>query len=365
MSPRPSPGDLLGLYERERRDPTPRAALRDLFAEPWGTHPDYLGIILMASWARPDVTGWPLIDLPRKEWLAMFERVGYLHNGFRSEQMRPNKPLTLYRGATHAYRRGLSWTTHEPDARFYAERYRGEPGHVYAIDAEPSWLLARVSGNPLAPGGEYVVNAPKGSVRLLDPPAAAPSSPLRVMFVCRGNICRSPLAALILRRMADEAGVPVEIASSGVAARPGDPMDPGSLACAERHGLDGSGHAARRLALPADLARSDVFVVLDSGAGPAVNFAANFTRSQARVLVEPVVNPWRRDRSTHERAWSRIETICADVLDLARSRAVRPPDALNTPDDPRAHGDREWPQRAPSSLNPRRSHPHDLPEITA
>lgn len=171
IAPGLDPGDLLRLYSRESRDPTPPHLVRDLFADPWGTPLDVLGVVLAASWARGaggGAVGWPLLALPRADWLAMFDRVGYLHNGFRVPAMRPRESIRLYRGSTHKHRRGLSWTTREADARFYAGRYRGAPGFVYEIEAPPSWLLARFSPSLFAPGGEYVVNVPKGAVRLLD-----------------------------------------------------------------------------------------------------------------------------------------------------------------------------------------------------
>lgn len=172
-APKPSPTDLIALYERERRDPTPPAAVRDLFADPWGLRIDYLAVILMASWARgAGPNGWPLIALPRAEWVAMFESVGYLHNGFRAEAHRPREPITLYRGATPAYRDGLSWTTREADARFYAGRH--PDGRMYTLDADPAWLLARITGNVFAPGGEYVVNAPADAIREIGATAPEP-----------------------------------------------------------------------------------------------------------------------------------------------------------------------------------------------
>lgn len=321
---RPTPADLVGLYERERRDPTPPAVVRDLFAEPWGTHPDYLAVILMASWARgagPD--GWPLIDLPRADWITMFESVGYLRNGFRAERMRPREPMTLYRGATPAYRDGLSWTTREADARFYAERHPG--GRLYTLEADPAWLLARISGNVFAPGGEYVVNAPEHAVTPLETTERAASA--RVLFVCLGNVCRSPLAAMILRARAAEEHMPATVASAGLTAREGEPMDPGTRTVAERCGLDGTTHRARRLS-PRDLTRYDRIVALDARAGGHLRLLAKHTPRSAEIDVRPVVNPWHLPDRFQERAREEIEGICRDVLaSLPRSDAEPEPTA--------------------------------------
>jgi protein-tyrosine-phosphatase len=44
---------------------------------------------------------------------------------------------------------------------------------------------------------------------------------MRILFVCTGNTCRSPMAEGLFRQMAREAGVPLEVKSAGVAAIPG------------------------------------------------------------------------------------------------------------------------------------------------
>ena len=48
-----------------------------------------------------------------------------------------------------------------------------------------------------------------------------------VLFVCWGNICRSPMAQIVARARAERAGVPVAFASAGVSAEEsGNPIDP-------------------------------------------------------------------------------------------------------------------------------------------
>ena len=349
---RPTPADVLGLYERERRDPTAPAVVRDLFADPWGMHPDYLAVILTASWARAGAVGWPLIDLPRGDWTAMFEAVGYLRNGFRAEQTRPREPVTLYRGATPAYRDGLSWTTREADARFYAGRHPG--GRLFTLNADPAWLLARISGNVFAPGGEYVVNAPEHAVTPLEPTERA--APARVLFVCLGNVCRSPLAAMILRARAAEEHVPVTVASAGMTARNGDPMDPGTLALAARYGLDGTGHRARRL-MHCDLTRFDRIVALDARAGAHLRFLAQHTPGSAEIDVRPVVNPWRLPERYQDRAREEIEAICRDVLATLPTATVT---SRHEP-DPRGTITEADLDRARSALLRRRDRERDEP----
>ncbi|NCP17753.1 MAG: low molecular weight phosphotyrosine protein phosphatase [Erythrobacter sp.] len=69
-----------------------------------------------------------------------------------------------------------------------------------------------------------------------------------VLFVCLGNICRSPLAEAAFRKAAQDAGIDVEIDSAGTAGyHIGSPPDPRSVEEAANHGIDISGYAGRQL----------------------------------------------------------------------------------------------------------------------
>lgn len=74
--------------------------------------------------------------------------------------------------------------------------------------------------------------------------------PRRVLFVCLGNICRSPLAEGVFRHLAEERGLGDRflVDSAGTAGyHAGEPPDPRSTAAAERHGVRLTG-AARKVA---------------------------------------------------------------------------------------------------------------------
>jgi protein-tyrosine phosphatase len=72
----------------------------------------------------------------------------------------------------------------------------------------------------------------------------APSS-MRVLAVCSGNLCRSPLAEQLLRARLHDVGI--EFSSSGVVARDGDPMPDEAAALSREFGGDPAGHASRPL----------------------------------------------------------------------------------------------------------------------
>lgn len=88
---------------------------------------------------------------------------------------------------------------------------------------------------------------------------------LSVLFVCMGNICRSPLAEGVFRLALADAGledlVAVDSAGTGDWHR-GDAPDPRAIETALRHGIDISGQRARQVA-PEDFDRFDLIFAMD------------------------------------------------------------------------------------------------------
>lgn len=85
-----------------------------------------------------------------------------------------------------------------------------------------------------------------------------------VLFVCLGNICRSPLAEAAFRREAERLGLDAEIDSAGTGDwHVGRPPDPRAGAVAARNGLS-IGHLRARQVTEADFHRFDHIVALDA-----------------------------------------------------------------------------------------------------
>lgn len=93
---------------------------------------------------------------------------------------------------------------------------------------------------------------------------ASDPQPVSVLFVCLGNICRSPLAEGVFLHLASQAGLEdrfvVDSAGTG-AWHVGERPDPRSVQVAAKHGVDLPGHA--RQVKPQDLRRFDVVVAMD------------------------------------------------------------------------------------------------------
>lgn len=87
---------------------------------------------------------------------------------------------------------------------------------------------------------------------------------MRILMVCLGNICRSPLAEGILKHKARKAGFDWILDSAGTGFwHVGDPPDPRSVATARKHGIDISDQRGRQFQV-ADFQRFDHIFVMDT-----------------------------------------------------------------------------------------------------
>lgn len=144
---------------------------------------------------------------------------------------------------------------------------------------------------------------------------------MRLLFVCTGNICRSPLAAAIARRLLDERGRPeVEVASAGTAAWDGAPASEGAYLVALEHDLDLSAHRARQLT--ADLvAGADLVLGMSphhveraaalGGDGKSHLLGSYAGRAAADAQVE---DPFGGDLPEYRTTFQRLHELLSDAV---------------------------------------------------
>lgn len=88
-----------------------------------------------------------------------------------------------------------------------------------------------------------------------------PTRPPRWLFVCSGNICRSPMARALAAWEADRRGIALELDSAGTLGIVGEPMDPKAVQVALEIGLTVEEHASKALT-PALLGWADRVLVM-------------------------------------------------------------------------------------------------------
>ena len=155
---------------------------------------------------------------------------------------------------------------------------------------------------------------------------------LRILFVCTGNTCRSPLAAAALTAELGEEGERIAISSAGTSAWEGQPASVGSIEVAASDGIDLRSHRSTRLTASAVHA-ADLIFVMDSLHRAAVE-ALGAPRERVHLLSEwpepgepglPVSDPFGASREAYEECWRRIRRhvrrISPHVLQAMRARA--------------------------------------------
>lgn len=151
---------------------------------------------------------------------------------------------------------------------------------------------------------------------------------MRVLMVCLGNICRSPLAEGILQQQAGRAGLDLEVDSAGTAGyHIGEPPHRLSQKVARMNGFDIGGHRGRQFT-GEYMAAYDRIYVMDSANYNDVRRIAGERWDPAKVDLllnelypgenRAVPDPWYGEEDGYHAVYDMIDKACRNIINKYR-----------------------------------------------
>ena len=139
---------------------------------------------------------------------------------------------------------------------------------------------------------------------------------IKVLFICHGNICRSPMGEFVLKDMVSKAGRAgeFEIASAAVSREEiGEPVYPPARRELAKHGIRCDGHAARQVTM-ADYHHYDRIYYMDrSNARYLARMLPQDPEKIRPLLERDVADPWYT--GDFGKTWEDIVEGCEKILE--------------------------------------------------
>ncbi|MEE1328633.1 MAG: low molecular weight protein-tyrosine-phosphatase [Oscillospiraceae bacterium] len=139
---------------------------------------------------------------------------------------------------------------------------------------------------------------------------------IKILFLCHGNICRSPMAEFVMKDLVKKAGISdrVHVASAAVSREEiGNPVYPPARRELQRHGIDCHGHAAHQITRR-ELEEYDKIYYMDSSNARYLKrlFGSDADKCQP-LLDHDVADPWYTGDFTA--TWNDVISGCQAILE--------------------------------------------------
>ena len=138
----------------------------------------------------------------------------------------------------------------------------------------------------------------------------------KVLFLCHGNICRSPMAEFVMKDLVKKAGLEgkFHIASAAVSREEiGNPVYPPARRELAKHGIRCDGHAAHQITRR-ELEDYDYIYYMDASNGRYLRRLFGEDAAKCRMLLShDVADPWYTGDFTE--TWNDVLEGCARILE--------------------------------------------------
>ena len=138
---------------------------------------------------------------------------------------------------------------------------------------------------------------------------------IKVLFICHGNICRSPMAEYVMKDMVKKAGLSHKffIASAAVSREElGNPVYPPAARELAKHGIDCRGHAAHQITQK-EYETFDRIYYMDNSNYRYLQRLLKDTKKCFALLQRDVADPWYTGNFTQ--TWDDIAEGCRKIME--------------------------------------------------
>lgn len=149
--------------------------------------------------------------------------------------------------------------------------------------------------------------------------------PLKVLVVCLGNICRSPMGEAVLRRVAEERGIQIEVDSCGTAGyHAGDDPDNRTLSTCMKHDTP-IHHRARQIKSSDFMTFTHILASDQSNLGRLRDFQPKNSTAQVRLWGsyldgEPIPDPYYGGIDGFEKVYQQCNALSVAFLDQVTAK---------------------------------------------
>jgi protein-tyrosine phosphatase len=147
---------------------------------------------------------------------------------------------------------------------------------------------------------------------------------IKILFVCRLNYCRSPLAAALFDALVTQANLSQKIwvESAGTHANPGSPADPNSVSLAAKHNISLEHHRSRQVTL-SDFSEFDYILAMDDSNVATLKFMSPalyhfkiqlLLKSNPKEKQREVPDPYSKGPQGFEEIFYKMQAACQGLL---------------------------------------------------
>ena len=150
---------------------------------------------------------------------------------------------------------------------------------------------------------------------------------IKILFICHGNICRSPMSEFVMKDMVKRAGLEREIfAASAAVSREelGNPVYPPAKKKLAEHGIGCEGHRARQMTKE-DYAEYDYLIAMDSSNLRLMErFCGGDPQRKVSLLLDytdrpgSVADPWYT--GNFDATWNDVNEGCSGLLAFLKEK---------------------------------------------